>query len=771
MQLTRDVVEDLIAKYNSGITGALDEKFLVNQYNYGNLQRIFTESDKLVFEEETQNKLRQALGVTGEIDQERLANLLKDSDESYRRVAPILEELYGIRSLEALKSGTTIGAYINPMTAISSGLDLEEDIVKALQQKGVGKNIIDDIMSKTVIPIISPSDSVDLINTLSSGKQGLTTEMGGVFTSLSELMSSGTVNDLAKLNAFKRVFGAESIDKDLIGKVSEKAVAARFERIGRLRALAMQNGLDPELMDAIDPAILTRRLNNNKLVTVAMENLQAGFEKHISEDILTNNPAMLEYLNNIKEARKVEDQGSLVSNLARLVGMQEDSQYAHASQVLKLGREAHEASEAVKSAANSRRAVENMRDINMSGEASQLAENILDHFSERSKEVTDLFKLMDNKTGEESEFLKYQSALMRQNLGDEIMSMMISGAENIDNVTVQDIADNMERLALTSKYKGMAHYRTLLTADDKDPNQLINIIKSAQYNRRIKFLERQEGIKDLTNQFDSFMATHRAASDAEKADNIRTAKTILEDFNSNRQFRPAVEDARQAAALLIDIGEEANITSLLGEEDLLAARRILQLSQSRRYLEDAGMADVLAFGGRASASNFVPPPEDLPAEVRNKLFTGLEEGELNPVSKSVYRRLIRGAEDLKINKAFENPMVRGSAFALAGLVAASFIYSKAKDHGEQEISGPPLLPGGSAYENMPQRNPQIPQASMFSGYNQGIGYTVHLEGSRDQIDSFSRSAGSVSAGKIHSTMSKGLPSLGRDPYSSIAGSY
>jgi hypothetical protein len=56
---------------------------------------------------------------------------------------------------------------------------------------------------------------------------------------------------------------------------------------------------------------------------------------------------------------------------------------------------------------------------------------------------------------------------------------------------------------------------------------------------------------------------------------------------------------------------------------------------------------------------------------------------------------------------------------------------------------------------------------MFSGYNEGTSLQVNIEGSRDQIDSFTSVAGSNAS----STMYRGLPQLGRDPYSFLAGSF
>ena len=242
----------------------------------------------------------------------------------------------------------------------------------------------------------------------------------------------------------------------------------------------------------------------------------------------------------------------------------------------------------------------------------------------------------------------------------------------------------------------------------------------------------------------------------------------------------STDEHRLAAALLASFNED-KASSLgqmgLDEDTLKVASNVIRLSSARGRLQDTGMEDVLSFGGRASdAAGLAPPPMDvdLTDGERSSLFSGIDDGDTSDFTpKSKYKRLTSQWRDTKLGEAFDNPIVKKSVYAAAGLMAASFIYAakKDKDRGEQEMSGPPLLPGGSAYEQMPVRNPQIPNTSMFSGYSSGMGHSIHIEGSRDQVSSFRESMGSVVNGPINSTMSRGLPQLGRDTYSQIASSF
>lgn len=188
-------------------------------------------------------------------------------------------------------------------------------------------------------------------------------------------------------------------------------------------------------------------------------------------------------------------------------------------------------------------------------------------------------------------------------------------------------------------------------------------------------------------------------------------------------------------------------------------------------LKTCGVEDLLRKGPSNAAAGFAPTELDLTDEERKLIFEGVGDDAPPNIPSTPYKRIAESFKEGKLGEAFGNPIIKKSAYAAVGLIAASFIYQAKKDRGEQEIAGPPLLPGGSAYEAMPSRASQVPNTSMFSGYNPGTGYSVHLEGSREQIESFTNSAGSVARGPINSTMSRGLPQLGRDNFSEIAGSF
>lgn len=127
----------------------------------------------------------------------------------------------------------------------------------------------------------------------------------------------------------------------------------------------------------------------------------------------------------------------------------------------------------------------------------------------------------------------------------------------------------------------------------------------------------------------------------------------------------------------------------------------------------------------------------------------------------------------QINNLFKGAMqnkgkILAGAAAAAGL--AVFAMKKKNDVTEQGVAGPPLLPGGSPYENLPRAAVGLPDPRIAAG-SQGTSYNVSFNASQEEIDEFMARAGSLSNGQIQGTMHDTLPNLGRNSYEDIAGSF
>lgn len=124
-----------------------------------------------------------------------------------------------------------------------------------------------------------------------------------------------------------------------------------------------------------------------------------------------------------------------------------------------------------------------------------------------------------------------------------------------------------------------------------------------------------------------------------------------------------------------------------------------------------------------------------------------------------------------LREQFSRPGVVKSAIGAGLLIAGSFLYQNKKDKTIEDAAGPPLLPGGSAYENdYPTANVSIP-GMPSTGYSSGMNYKVSLYGSRQEVERFQQAASGLTNGAINSTMYNRIPDVSSDPYQQLASSF
>jgi hypothetical protein len=84
------------------------------------------------------------------------------------------------------------------------------------------------------------------------------------------------------------------------------------------------------------------------------------------------------------------------------------------------------------------------------------------------------------------------------------------------------------------------------------------------------------------------------------------------------------------------------------------------------------------------------------------------------------------------------------------------------------MQGPPLLPGGSAYEVRPGQGSYNLENVYNQGYSPGVSYQVSLHGDQNSINNFRQSVGDLNYGNLTTTMYSNLPRLNRDLYADVA---
>jgi hypothetical protein len=176
-----------------------------------------------------------------------------------------------------------------------------------------------------------------------------------------------------------------------------------------------------------------------------------------------------------------------------------------------------------------------------------------------------------------------------------------------------------------------------------------------------------------------------------------------------------------------------------------------------------------------SSEMFTGKITDTAAKLRDDLGQALKSMDSAPgsIAKSPYKRVVQSFNHGELGKLLESKNVRRSGVAAIALIGASFLYqrNKKKDLTEGDVAGPPLLPGGSAYDDRPPSRDAVLQSAQAQSQGYGMQYQVNTTGSMGDLNRLRGLFGDVVDGPINSTMYNGMPSLGKDPYSDIASNF
>lgn len=271
--------------------GLASEKYLVQQYNYGNMLRVFATEGSFKYGDE----LHRGLGsIISREDFQTLTNLRRESDrllrsasETSKRLGLEKQKQYGMtianimesadadtraqisalfdedlsrKSREAILKNDTIGQYINRLTVAASGADQQEAILARLQGK-IDDSVLESLRN-TKIATFAPSDVVDLIVNLN---QGVSVEDVATL----ERLYGSTIDRESAARAIMKITGiAEDAGVSVVEAAGRQMIDSKFELLGKLRSLGMQNLVDEadykDMLAGLDKIILSQRLKRRR---------------------------------------------------------------------------------------------------------------------------------------------------------------------------------------------------------------------------------------------------------------------------------------------------------------------------------------------------------------------------------------------------------------------------------------------------------------------------------------------------------------------------
>jgi len=412
------------------------------------------------------------------------------------------------------------------------------------------------------------------------------------------------------------------------------------------------------------------------------------------------------------------------------------------------------------------------RATEVSNEAMTAAELII----ERNKtNLEALIKLTDNSDTEKMTQTGRQMKLGRTIISDfnEAMEMMSGG------VTRQELFNALEKQSerLSANFDSDRLLR-ILHGEEEELMTFAREMLAARNNRMASFFG---GIEEnqVANQVHKSRAKAEALAAGERlSEDEDIAKKVSTEEGTQKRIKElmradaeSIADERARAvqeAVLNMIEDKENPLAGLDEEQVIEAKRaraVYGVNELNAKIAEDVQNSLRATGESARES---VGESKFRKQLRNMLAGGDYSEELD---RTKYKKISKFMKEDLASLFSENKIFRNSIYGMGALIAGSLIYSAVQDRAPENVGGPPLLPGGSAYEKHAQRIPQVPQI-VDGSYSPGMSYKVNLYGNRSETEDFLRIfSGFGQNMDVDTTMYPGTPQVSRDPYQEIASGY
>jgi len=375
-----------------------------------------------------------------------------------------------------------------------------------------------------------------------------------------------------------------------------------------------------------------------------------------------------------------------------------------------------------------------------SDEARRVGQLIVDKYAD---DYSSLVKITDDM----SQLDSYVASLRRANIGEKILTD-IRLATEVEGVSRSDLFSalryqfNERRINI-----GMIEYQSQESAD------LLEDIS------RVNYVKRTQATASLRNATTDFVSTYllQSMDPNQTVDDLaEIAKMELENLRSSLPYGSA--GSMEESILESLAGEAADDMDAYTRQAVEAQANVVRAQIAEAGFDQNVIDDMLRLGTVSDVSGQTGEAAEFMQEAIAESVR--DPDEVQEISRAKYKPILRDAETAKsyIGDLLQKPGFK-KGMILAGIAsAASFIYSGSKDRTQQDIQGPPLLPGGSAYDQMPTRIPQLP-AIEDRMYSQGASYNVSINGSYDDAQRFNEAVQGMDNINYSTTMYNRIPDL------------
>lgn len=741
-----DVYDSLSSKGKASITQASD-RLLENVAQYGSsplrntnlttrfgLERVLKSSEDIAnteYQEFMRKKLQQILpNFKNQIDQQtysdimrattpqQIGNIISNFDESKNigLRAAMEQSVFAFMAERATADADILGVYVNRSMVVGSSLNQIEDFAKRLDSAKIAQlqkyNIGLTLQETAIDRAVTFSAQADFLAEVSRTSATLDPTTGRIFV--------------------------ENILKEKLGQVTMDQVGLNaMENLGKMMGgmTAMfygENMADQDLFPVIDQILLETRMTTEGDVQKLLSGMISGI-KDVSKEFGYQDQRIEDLLSEMTKASVSKERG--MQFLTERFAAQASHRYASTARAVEAAAKVNAEMDALARLAFAGVVPDQ---ILMSTSVSQEASNVADYLLDRNAKMLDELFFKSAKEMSDTEKIKFN---FEKSYQSQRVSAELSEASRLSGRSQEEILNAMEKRAAQRGIK-FRSFEKLDFADDQGRSFYQKLLY-ARTRRQRQFYQRalsQDQLASFENVANMIDAGVTAGADPYTMASAGVTSVTQDDLD------------------LLD-----EIESGKGSENNSIIRNI----NAEKKLDQQVVDEI----STATSAQVVDLKDDTFNKGIQAAIDGDEYSRYLP-GNTPYKRFTNFVKDGELKNLFtENATFRRSIYAVGALVAGSFIYSTVKDHTAEKIQGPPLLPGGSAYEQQyPSRVSEIPQIGTVN-YNPGVSYKVNLYGNRQDVDSFRSMAMELGNFDMNTTMYSGIPDVGKDPYAEMASAY
>ena len=667
--------------------------------------------------------------------------------------------------------GDILGVYINRSTAISSTMRQYRDFLTKAGQND--KNITKYLLENFQIGMLSAESVIDLATNPVGIQQAIDTAMSTQIAITDQIAKADFLNQEGVNRAIARLMGYQGANAGRItaDEIGQQGIENLGKLIGFSRVAGEHLGMDQELMLGIDEYVFTKR--------VADKDKQILLKGVIDEMKRSQNFfGVNSFTARIEELQKAYDtqDATVMAEALKPFLLKASHKYSSQAKNAQVGEELFGFFEVTRKAN-----LANIDDvIRRTSIVSEDSMKLAQAFLESNRDKLDYIFGTNKEDREAFSELQKANFYARSEFLQEDLLKQIDEASQLKNISMEEFTNAIDKLTLGSRVD-------IATLESVTKNQrLVDAAQNLQNARRlrnIKALEEfdptmaQELREEILNKIQGKRKLTTRPAPTTYDEFAKLIEELYRDEFGSIAYPGIMQDRSLIEATQLAIVGEANADripseTLRNEANLQA--RIINSQFDRSQLQ--GQFDILEQRGTASSvkelEDLLSGGSDGSRSISDDMIRSvLDEEPDAPITKVKFKRFSQKIKDGEFTKLFKEPMIKNSVLAIGALAVGSLAYSSYKDRTVDDMTGPPLLPGGSPYEsNYPTRIPQIPNMSN-SGYETGNNYDININGSPEDVEKFNQLASSLSNGKIRTTIFNRIANVAEDPYGSIASSY